>query len=588
MSCLVVISHCLHRLPRALLGVLVLVIWMVGAGSASAAAYTWNVAGGGSWGNSANWAPVGVPGTGDTVAIGLVTGGSTITLDGNRSVVSLALSSTNSHVIAAGTSSLTLTSTGTAISITAAGTPTFSCPMVLGASQTWASGTVSPLVSGVVSGAFTLTTSGSWKFTGNNTFTQGVAVSSGTLIAAANNALGTIAVGTTVASGGSLGFEGGITYSTAEAVTLNGVGAASDGAMVNVSGTNSFAGPVTLASDATIGSRAGALTLSGTVNTGGFVLTIAGDSSLTVSGIVSGSTVLSKNGAGTTTLSAANTYAGYTDVNDGTLLVTNASGSGTGTSTVAVNSGTLGGTGTISGAVEGRAGASFAPGSGGAGTLTISKASATALSLAYNAALNYELGTASDFIALTGTGANLILDGTVNVTAGSGFAVGTYTLITYTGTLTDDDGLQLGTLPPGHEATINTATPGQVRLVVTRVLTPYEEWQISHFGSTTSPDASPTADPDGDSTSNETEFRLGLDPKNGSSSFKATGSLANAEFTLTWPSAAGLVFEIRRSASLDGPWKLLDTRSPIVSGPASFTDTAPLQPRGFYRIALLP
>ena len=32
----------------------------------------------------------------------------------------------------------------------------------------------------------------------------------------------------------------------------------------------------------------------------------------------------------------------------------------------------------------------------------------------------------------------------------------------------------------------------------------------------------------------------------------------------------------------------MDTRSPIVTGPASFTDTAPLQPRGFYRIALLP
>ena len=119
MSCLVVISHCLHRLPRALLGVLVLVVWLVGAGSASAAAYTWNVAGGGSWGTSTNWSPSGVPGTGDTVAIGTVTGGSTITLDGNRSVVSLALSSANSHVIAAGTGgSLTLTSTGTAITIT--------------------------------------------------------------------------------------------------------------------------------------------------------------------------------------------------------------------------------------------------------------------------------------------------------------------------------------------------------------------------------------------------------------------------------------------------------------------------------------
>ena len=93
-------------------------------------------------------------------------------------------------------------------------------------------------------------------------------------------------------------------------------------------------------------------------------------------------------------------------------------------------------------------------------------------------------------------------------------------------------------VPTGFEATVSTATAGQVRLIVTPILTAFEEWQIANFGSTSS-------------------------PKNGSSSFKASGTLAPAGFTLTWPSAACLVFEIRRSTTLAGPWELLETQAPI-------------------------
>lgn len=62
---------------------------------------------------------------------------------------------------------------------------------------------------------------------------------------------------------------------------------------------------------------------------------------------------VTKTGAGKLTISAANTYTGTTTVTQGTLLVNNTTGSGTGTNTVSVESGaTLGGTGTISGAVN--------------------------------------------------------------------------------------------------------------------------------------------------------------------------------------------------------------------------------------------
>ena len=63
---------------------------------------------------------------------------------------------------------------------------------------------------------------------------------------------------------------------------------------------------------------------------------------------------LIKLGAGTLTLTAANTYIGDTTVQAGTLLVNNVSGSGTGWGDVEVSSpGTLGGTGTIAGNVSG-------------------------------------------------------------------------------------------------------------------------------------------------------------------------------------------------------------------------------------------
>lgn len=286
-------------------------------------------------------------------------------------------------------------------------------------------------------------------------------------------------------------------------------------------------------------------------------------------------TAIQKTGAGTLTLAGANSYTGITTVTTGKLLVT---GSLANTPTTIATAGTLGGNGSIAGAVT--CNGTLSPGNS-VGTLTLT----SGLTLAPSSVLSYELGSTSDRVDITG---NLTLAGTLHITPASGFTTGTYTLISYTGTLTDDDGLQVGNVPEGYDAVISTTTHGKVRLVITRNLTPFEEWQIANFGSTASPDAAPTADPDGDGTLNETEFRLGLDPKNGASSFKATGVKTPEGFSLTWPSAAGLVFEIRRSATLAGPWELLETLAPITPGPANFTDDDPPLSRAFYRIVLLP
>jgi autotransporter-associated beta strand protein len=226
------------------------------------------------------------------------------------------------------------------------GTNTIACGINLNVVQTWtiaAGGTLQlsgVLVSVDSTRTLTMAGDGTSVFSGNNTYTSATNITAGTLIAASNNALGTNTSGTTVSSGASLGFQGGITYSTTEAVTINGSGVSSAGAITNVSGTNSFAGATTLASASTIGSSAGTLTLSGTIANGGFLLTASGAGNLTASGVISGTGGVTKTGNGTLTLSGANTFSGGTTINGGTLTAAAGSGSALGsTSAITVNSG---------------------------------------------------------------------------------------------------------------------------------------------------------------------------------------------------------------------------------------------------------
>src|SRR5207249_4948353 len=83
--------------------------------------------------------------------------------------------------------------------------------------------------------------------------------------------------------------------------------------------------------------------------------------------------------------------------------------------------------------------------------------------------LKFDLGApqlppaaSGDQIQVTG---NLTLDGNLDITDTGGFGVGTYTLMTYTGTLTNNT-LNLRTVPSGFFITLDTATSGQVNLVV--------------------------------------------------------------------------------------------------------------------------
>jgi autotransporter-associated beta strand protein len=110
----------------------------------------------------------------------------------------------------------------------------------------------------------------------------------------------------------------------AEALTLNGSGISSGGALRNVSGDNSFGGAITAESEVLITSDAGTLTLSGAMS-GAQTRTLGGAGNLAISGEISGAGDLVKTGNGRLTISGINTYSGRTNITSGTVAV---SGSG--------------------------------------------------------------------------------------------------------------------------------------------------------------------------------------------------------------------------------------------------------------------
>jgi hypothetical protein len=83
------------------------------------------------------------------------------------------------------------------------------------------------------------------------------------------------------------------------------------------------------------------------------------------------------------------------------------------------------------------------------------------LTLNSSSVLNFELGTSKDSIKVTG---DLTLDGTLNVSALAGFGLGSYTLITCTGTLTNNI-LSPGKMPDGYSYVVSISAKSVILTV---------------------------------------------------------------------------------------------------------------------------
>ena len=101
----------------------------------------------------------------------------------------------------------------------------------------------------------------------------------------------------------------------------------------------------------------------------------------------------------------------------------------------------------------------------GSGSLTLGNSTfavSNNLTMPVLSAFNFQLGTNAATVNVKN---NLALGGTVNVTAGGGFTNGTYTLFNYGGFLSGNPPA-LGATPAGYNYAFNTATAGEVNLIV--------------------------------------------------------------------------------------------------------------------------
>ena len=191
---------------------------------------------------------------------------------------------------------------------------------------------IGDVISGSVAGtdAMVKTGSGTLTLSNTNTYTGTTTINGGTLVVAANGAMGLATdSGIMVASSATLAFAGGVNYTTAEPLTISGTGLGGAGAIESI-GSNSFAGSVALAANATINSATSGstFTLNGnaannniSIAGGDYALTFAGVGNTLVNGVISGQALV-VNGSGIVTLAnPANAYSGPTTINAGTLQI---------------------------------------------------------------------------------------------------------------------------------------------------------------------------------------------------------------------------------------------------------------------------
>ncbi|EOC4895589.1 autotransporter-associated beta strand repeat-containing protein [Enterobacter hormaechei] len=239
-------------------------------------------------------------------------------------------------------------------------------------------------------------------------------------------------------------------------------------------GENTFTGSTLIGtgSEVALGNGGSTGSLSGTTDiTDNGLLTVNRSDEVNLNSVISGTGAFRQSGSGLTRLSGDNSYAGNTNVEQGTLII---NGVQTGTGQTTVQSGaTLGGYGTLGGDVVFNTDSVLRPGDdnrgNGTGILSINGD----LTLASNTDSQFQLGEAytpggalNDLVSVAG---DLTLDGVLNValTNGGSFLPGVYRLFNYGGSLINNV-MTIGSLPPNDAELYNIQTniASQVNLVL--------------------------------------------------------------------------------------------------------------------------
>lgn len=348
---------CLRRLPFVRgCSALWLAAAAVAGMASSADAATWyrttNVSN--LWTNTSVWSnnptsggtnPSTAPSTGDTAVFNqsTVNGATTVRLNADQAIDGMIFANTAATTISGTTANRILTIGTGGVTVNAgagqvslgSNTANNNVAIALGGSQTWTNnsssllqalngltstsgtqvltiaGSGSTTIAGVIGDgsagnrvSITKTGSGALRLNGNNTFTGGVTLNSGTLVLANNGALGT---GTLTIGNSGVAIDGGsagIAFSGTNAQVWNG-----DFTYLGSNGTLSMgAGAVAMNASRTITVNASTLTVNGVISGAGFGLT--------------------KAGPGTLLLGGSNTFTGPVTINSGTLEVRAAIGNG--------------------------------------------------------------------------------------------------------------------------------------------------------------------------------------------------------------------------------------------------------------------
>ena len=316
---------------------------------ARAADGSWNVNNAGNWATEGSWLSSTIPGatsgntSTDIATFGFtLTGARIVTVDTGRNIGGITFSNTSAFgytlsggtlilsnggviqtaatngahtdtistgITLAGNAAFTANATNASSllsigAVTGSATTGNTATLTLNGSNTGANAITGIIGNGAGGGKLAVVKSdaGTWRLSGANTFTGGLTLNSGTLQLGDNAALG--------GSGNVFTINGGVINVTAARTTTN-------NNAQNWNGDFTFVGSNTL----NLGTGAVAMNATRTVTVDA--------STLTVGGVISGSGFgLTKAGAGTLTLSGANTFTGPVTINSGTLTVTSAIGNG--------------------------------------------------------------------------------------------------------------------------------------------------------------------------------------------------------------------------------------------------------------------
>ena len=198
----------------------------------------------------------------------------------------------------------------------------------------------------VGSGGLTIQGAGTLIFTGENTYTGGTTIGSGSTLQIGNG-------GTTGSIVGNVTNEGTLAFNRSNTITfggnISGTGRLrQEGAgTLILTGENTYTGGTTIASGSTlqIGDGGTSGSIVGQVSNDGALVFNRADR-ITFDGTISGAGVLRQYGSGTLVLSGVNTYSGGTLINAGTLSI--AADANLGTGALVIDGGTLQTTSTFS------------------------------------------------------------------------------------------------------------------------------------------------------------------------------------------------------------------------------------------------